>query len=114
MAAKGPSRSAYEAGLRAGLASVSRIEICEMEGDGGSYDPVTKVIRLDPWNASLHDGLIHELFHHCHFHRLASWGAGEEPVTLALEDMVVCYINASERRSRWWRRAFKAKLAEGA
>jgi hypothetical protein len=111
--ADAPSLTDYETGLRAGLGSVRRVEIREMDNAGGEYDPNTRTIFLDPFNASLLDGLIHELLHHKIYHRLASWGAGEEPVTEALEDMVVRYINRSKSRRRWWRRAFKAKLAEG-
>lgn len=107
----GPSCAEYENGLRAGLASV-RVELSDLENACAEYDPVRKVVTLDAFNGALLDGLIHELFHHCHYHRLAAWGAGEEPVTEALEDMVVRYINRSERRARWWRRALKAKLSE--
>jgi len=109
----GPTHADYETGLRAGLASV-RVRIREMDTSGGEYDPATKSVLLDPFNASLLDGLIHELLHHVHYHRLAAWGVGEEPVTEALEDSIVRYINRSKTRRRWWRRAFAAKLAEGA
>lgn len=103
----------YEARLRAGLASM-RVVVGEMDGAGGEYDPNTKVAIWDPFNASGIDFLVHELFHHVLYQKLASWGAGEEPITEALELEVVKYINASKTRRRWWRRAFKAKLAEGA
>lgn len=107
----GPSCAEYEGGLRAGLASV-RVVLSDLGNASAEYDPVKKVVTIDAFRVALLDGLIHELFHHCHYHRLASWGAAEEPVTEALEDMVVRYINRNERRARWWRRALKAKLSE--
>lgn len=88
------------------------VRLSDIEHASAEYDPTTKRVTIDAFSVALLDGLIHELFHHCHYHRLASWGAGEEPVTEALEDMVVRYINRSQRRSRWWRRAIKAKLSE--
>ena len=109
----GPSCAEYETGLRAGLASVTLV-LDDLEDACAEYDPKTKKITVDVFKSALLDGLIHELFHHCHYHRLASWGAGEEPVTEALEDMVVRYIGRNVRRQRWWRRAVKAKLGEGA
>ena len=110
---RAPSWSQYERALRAGLHDVS-VELREMRGAGGEYDPKRRRISLDAFNTALLDGLIHELLHHVHYHRLAAFGAGEEPVTLTLEDEIVRWINRSPQRQRWWRNALKAKLSEGA
>lgn len=110
---KAPRFRDYETALRAGLAGV-KVRIKEMDGAGGEYDPEAKAISLDPFNAAFLDGLIHELLHHCLYHKLASFGAAEETVTLGLEDDLVRYINRSRARRRWWRLALKAKLSEAA
>jgi hypothetical protein len=90
-----------------------RVRIAEIPHASAEYDPAGKTITLDTFQVAQLDGLVHELLHHCHYHRLASWGAGEEPVTEALEDTLVRYINRNKRRNRWWRNALRAKLAEG-
>jgi hypothetical protein len=113
MPKRGPSCAKYDAMLRAGLGSVT-VSIREMDADGGEYNPDTRRVFLDPFNAALLDGLIHELLHHVIYQELASFGAAEEPVTEAIEDMMVRYINRGERRRKWWRRALAAKLHEGA
>ena len=108
-----PSLSDYEAMLRAGLASVS-VVVADMDGCyAGRYEPDKKLITLDSFHGGLLDTLLHELLHHCQYNKLSSFGAGEEIVVEALEDLLVRYVNRSQRRRRWWRRALSAKLAEG-
>ena len=107
-----PSHGDYERALRAGLHGVT-LKLREMDDAGGEYDPKAKTVSLDPFNAGMLEGLVHELLHHVLYEKLASFGASEETVTLSLEDDLVRYINRSKVRRRWWRRALKAKLGEG-
>lgn len=109
----GPRWSDYERRIRAGLANL-RIVVREMDDAGGEYHPKSRTAYWDPFNASGIDFLVHELLHHCMYHKLAGWGEGEEPITETLEAEIVRYINRSRERRRWWRRALKAKLGEGA
>jgi len=69
-------------------------------------------VAVDPMRGGLIECVVHELLHAVCRVELARWGEFEECIVLAIERELVCQINASRRRVRWWREAINRKLTK--
>lgn len=100
-----------EASLRKLLKSPDVVLSIEYLADnGGDVDRKTHKIRINPYNGCVTDVVVHELIHLFYERQMKFWGQLEEPLTLAVEDEVVRYINSDPKRCLKWHQLISDKL----